>query len=73
MWSSDAMHPGWVRGWGVVKGEPPGWEFWGVFPTRAEAEEAAAEAGEEFHAHWGAYHEDRDEFVSGPILEPVNG
>ena len=22
MWTSDAMHQGWVRGWGVVGGEP---------------------------------------------------
>jgi len=72
MWVRDPLHRDWVRGWGVVKGEPPPWEFRGVFATRAEAEEAAAEAGEEFHAHSGAYSEARDEFVGGPILEPVN-
>ena len=71
MLQTDPMRPGWVQGWGVVKGEPPCWEFRGVYETRAEAEEAAAEAGDDFHAHWGAYNEDRDEFLAGPILEPV--
>ena len=71
MWTSDLLHPGWVRGWGVVNDEPPNWVFRGIYETRAEAEEAAVEAGEDFHAHWGAYNQDRDEFVAGPILEPV--
>jgi hypothetical protein len=71
MWSNDAMHPGWVRGWGVVKGDPPCWEFAGVYATRAEAEAAARKAGEDFHAHYGAYNETRDEFICGPILEPA--
>ena len=71
MLTRDDLHPGWLRGWGVVNGEPPAWEFKGVYATRAEAEEAAAEAGEEFHAHWGAYNEDCDEFIAGPILDPV--
>lgn len=69
MWTSDALHPGWVRGWGVVNGEPPYCDFRGVYATRAEAEAEARAAGEDFHAHWGAYNERRDEFVSGPILE----
>jgi hypothetical protein len=68
---NDVLHPGWLRGWGVVNGEPPCCEFRGVYQTRAEAEEAAAEAGEDFHAHWGAYNDERDEFVAGPILDPV--
>ncbi|MBV8775569.1 MAG: hypothetical protein JO032_12050 [Alphaproteobacteria bacterium] len=71
MLTSDVLHPGWVRGWGVVSGEPPWREFRGVYATRAEAEEAAAEAGDEFHAHWGAYNAERDEFVCGPIPEAV--
>src|SRR5258708_15354307 len=51
MWTSDVLHPGWVRGWAVVNAEPPNWGFRGIYATRVEAEEAAAEAGEDFHAH----------------------
>jgi hypothetical protein len=71
MWDRDAIHPGWVRGWGVVDGTPPHCEFRGVFATRAEAEGAARDAGDDFYALWGAYNEDRNEFISGPILEPA--
>lgn len=72
MWATDVLHPDWVRGWAVVKGDPPEWEFAGIYETRAEAEAATVEAGEDFHAHSGAYNRERGQFISGPILEPTS-
>ncbi|HYM71614.1 MAG TPA: hypothetical protein VET89_01440 [Stellaceae bacterium] len=66
MLQHDPLRPGWVQGWGVVKGVEPTWEFLGIYPTRAEAEEAATEAGEGHYARWGGYNEHSKEFVSGP-------
>jgi hypothetical protein len=61
-----AMHADWVVGWGVVKGQPPRWTFAGIYPTHAEANEAATKAGEGYYARWGSYNERRKEFTSGP-------
>ncbi|HXC27042.1 MAG TPA: hypothetical protein VNV38_03735 [Stellaceae bacterium] len=62
----QAIHADWVVGWGVVKGQPPRWTFAGIYPTHAEANEAAAEAGAGYYARWGSYNERRKEFTSGP-------
>jgi len=59
-------HADWVVGWGVVKGQPPRWTFAGIYPTHAEADEAAAKAGAGYYARWGSYNEGRKEFTSGP-------
>lgn len=59
-------HADWVVGWGVVKGQPPSWVFAGIYPTHAEADEAAAKAGNGYYARWGSYNEGRKEFTSGP-------
>lgn len=61
-----AIHADWVVGWGVVKGQPPRWTFAGIYSTHAEADEAAAKAGEGYYARWGSYNERRKEFTSGP-------
>jgi hypothetical protein len=45
-----AQHADWVLGWGVVKGQPPRWQFAGIYKTHAEADEAAAAAGEGYYA-----------------------
>ena len=66
---ADATHPGWVNGWGVVKGQPPKWQFAGIYSTHAEANEAAAEAGEGYYARWGAYNNGSKEFTSGPSFD----
>jgi hypothetical protein len=34
-----------IVGWGVVKGQPPGWLIIGLYHTHAHADEAAAEVG----------------------------
>ncbi len=65
MLQSNTMHPGWVQGWGVVKGESPNWEFSGIFETREAAEATAAAAGPGFYTRWGGYNGDADEFISG--------
>jgi len=59
-------HPDWLVGWGVVKGEPPRWQFAGIYATHAEADTAAAAAGEGFYARWGSYNGGSKEFTSGP-------
>lgn len=66
MLQHDPMRPGWVQGWGVVKGEEPTWHFVGIYGTRAEAEEAAAKAGDGYITRWGGYNEATKEFISGP-------
>jgi hypothetical protein len=60
------LHPDWVSGWGVVKGQPPSWEFVGIYASHAEANDAAAKAGEGYYARWGTYNEGSKEFNSGP-------
>jgi hypothetical protein len=65
MLQTDPMHPGWVQGWGVVKGEPPNWEFAGIFGEKDEADAAAAKAGAGYYARWGSYEEDSKQFISG--------
>jgi hypothetical protein len=62
------QHPGWVQGWGVVKGQPPRWQLAGVYESHAEANEAVAEAGEGYYARWGSYNEQTKEFTSGPVF-----
>jgi hypothetical protein len=63
---TDPTHPGWVNGWGVVKGRPPKWQFAGIYETHAAADEAAAKAGEGYYARWGGYNARTKEFTSGP-------
>jgi hypothetical protein len=62
-------HPDWLVGWGVVKGQPPRWQFAGIYRTHAEADAAAAEAGEGFYARWGSYNAGSKEFTSGPSFD----
>lgn len=61
-------HPDWLVGWGVVKGQPPRWQFAGIYRTHAEADQAAAEAGAGFYARWGSYNDGSKEFTSGPTF-----
>jgi hypothetical protein len=65
----DATHPDWTNGWGVIKGQPPKWQFAGIYSTHAEANEAAAKAGEGYYARWGSYNEGTKEFTSGPQFD----
>ncbi|MFZ2007301.1 MAG: hypothetical protein WB697_05100 [Stellaceae bacterium] len=62
----EAIHADWFVGWGVVKGQPPRWTFAGIYSTHAEANDAAAKAGEGYYARWGSYNEGSKEFTSGP-------
>lgn len=62
------FHPDWLVGWGVVKGQPPRWQFAGIYRTHAEADQAAAEAGNGYYARWGSYNEGSKEFTSGPTF-----
>ena len=62
-------HPDWVVGWGVIKGEPPRWQFEGIYASHADANEAAAKAGEGYYARWGSYNEGTKEFTSGPSFD----
>ena len=64
-------HPDWIVGWGVVKGEPPRWELAGIYRTHAEADDAAATAGQGFYARWGSYNGRSKEFTSGPQFDRV--
>jgi hypothetical protein len=64
-----AQHADWVLGWGVVKGQPPRWQFAGIYETHAEADEAAAAAGEGYYARWGSYNRGSEEFTSGPSFD----
>ena len=65
MLQSSPTHPGWVQGWGVLKGDAPAWEFSGIFENREDAEAAAVKAGSGFYTRWGGYNEDTKEFLSG--------
>ncbi len=65
MLASDPRYPGWVQGWGVIKGSPPNWHFAGIYETRAEALAAAQQAGPGYDVQWGSYDERNNEFVSG--------
>jgi hypothetical protein len=64
-----AIHPDWVVGWGVVKGQPPRWVLAGIYGSHAEADEAAAKAGDGYYARWGSYNEGSKEFTSGPQFD----
>ena len=64
-----AQHAHWVLGWGVVKGQPPRWQFASIYETHAEADEAAAAAGEGYYARWGSYNQGSKEFTSGPSFD----
>ena len=66
------IHPDWLVGWGVVKGRPPRWLFAGIYRTHAEADAAAAEAGEGYYARWGSYNAHRKEFTSGPSFDSAD-
>jgi hypothetical protein len=63
------VHPDWVSGWGVVKGQPPSWQFAGIYASHADANEVAAKAGEGYYTRWGTYNEGRKEFSSGPQFD----
>jgi len=63
------LHPDWLVGWGVVKGQPPRWQFAGIYRTHAEADQAAADAGEGYYARWGSYNAGSKEFTSGPQFD----
>jgi hypothetical protein len=65
MLHSDMRYPGWVQGWGVVKGDPPDWKLAGVFETLQEARTAAADAGPGYGVRWGSYDQRNEAFVSG--------
>jgi hypothetical protein len=67
----DAVHPAWLHGWGVVKGNQPKWECKGAYETRAEAEAEAAKAGAGYYVRWGSYNERTKEFTSGPSFSSV--
>lgn len=60
------VHPDWLVGWGVVKGQPPRWQFAGIYRTHGEANAAAAQAGDGYYARWGSYNAGTKEFTSGP-------
>lgn len=62
------FHPDWLVGWGVVKGQPPRWQFAGIYRTHTEANDAAAQAGEGYYARWGSYNSGSKEFTSGPTF-----
>ena len=62
-------HPDWLVGWGVVRGQPPRWQFAGIYRTHAEADAAAAAAGEGYYARWGSYNAGNKEFSSGPSFD----
>jgi len=66
---SQVQHVDWAVGWGVVKGQPPSWSFAGIYPTHAEADEAAAKAGAGYYARWGSYNSGSKEFTSGPQFD----
>jgi len=65
MRQTDTRHPGWVQGWAVVKGEWPAREFGGIYETRAEAQSQAERKGRGWGVRWGAYDQERDDFISG--------
>jgi hypothetical protein len=61
----DKQHPGWVQGWGVIKGPPRDREFAGIFVERDSAEAAAAKAGPGFAARWGSYNASTQDYITG--------
>jgi hypothetical protein len=69
--AQDLDHPGWVQGWGVIKGPPHDREFAGLFASRAAADAAAAGAGAGFEARWGSYSPEERDFVTGDTDDPV--
>ena len=62
---TDSTHPGWVQGWGVIKGPPEEREFAGMFGSRDDAEEAALKAGVGFEVRWGSFDQDNNDYVTG--------
>jgi hypothetical protein len=69
--SRDAIHPDWLHGWGVVKGNQPNWDCKGAYATRTEADDEAAKAGAGYYVRWGSYNERTKEFTSGPAFSRV--
>jgi hypothetical protein len=67
----DAIHPDWVHGWGVVKGNQSKWDCKGAYATRSEAEDEAAKAGKGYYVRWGSYNERTREFTSGPSFSAL--
>ena len=69
--AQDLDHPGWVQGWGVIKGPPDEREFAGLFTTREAAEAPASETGPGFEPRWGSYSPDEQDFVTGDTDDAV--
>ncbi|HVC54041.1 MAG TPA: hypothetical protein VND87_18625 [Stellaceae bacterium] len=65
MLQTDPRYPGWVQGWGVIKGESPDWTCFGAYGTRQEALDATVQAGQGYTVRWGSYNESSKQFVSG--------
>lgn len=65
----DPTYPGWVQGWGVIKGPPEDREFAGMFASRAEAEAAAVKAGPGFEPRWGSYDPANKDYITGDTGE----
>ena len=69
--AQDLDHPGWVQGWGVIKGPPDDRQFAGLFASRDAADAAAAKAGSGFEARWGSYSPEERDFVTGDTDDSV--
>jgi hypothetical protein len=66
--SPDSTHPGWVQGWGVIKGPPEDREFAGMFASRDAAEMAAVKAGPGFEVRWGSYDPENKDYITGDTV-----
>lgn len=58
----DPSNPGWVRGWGVVRGAP--WHLAAVTPDRAQAETICSTLGTGYEVRFGSSRAGSDDFVS---------
>lgn len=67
----DLDRPGWVQGWGVIKGPANDREFAGIFVDQDEARRAAAQAGVGFEARWGSYNASEQDFITGDSDDAV--
>ena len=67
----DLDRPGWVQGWGVIKGPPDDREFAGIFVDQEEARRAAAQFGPGFELRWGSYSAAEQDFITGDSDDTV--
>ncbi len=67
----NSDRPGWVQGWGVIKGPPEDREFAGIFVNRDDAEAEAERAGPGFEARWGSFYKSESDFITGDTDAPV--